>query len=173
MKAIEAVDLTYRKLEEQGLRGWTVRLSKAKGSLGHCEHSNKTIALSRHWLAVLDDEEIINTIIHEVAHAIAGYKAGHGPEWRRICLGMGGSATRTGGEGFKVESKYVGKCPGNHVSIQRHALSAAMKEDRFYCKACLADGLSVTEARLTWTHTATGEPIKSSVQTTNREVVFS
>ena len=33
--------------------------------------------------------EFRDTVLHEIAHAIAGLRAGHGPEWKRIAIMVG------------------------------------------------------------------------------------
>ena len=38
------------------------------------------------------ETSLVDVMRHELAHAIAGRKAAHGPEWQRVCKRIGGSA---------------------------------------------------------------------------------
>ena len=40
-------------------------------------------------------EALRNTFLHEVAHAVAGRGANHGPAWKRVHRALGGNAHRT------------------------------------------------------------------------------
>lgn len=68
---------------------WSFKWNKRIGALGLCSYRSKTIQLSTAWTAALPRKEVIDTILHEIAHAIAGHKAGHGYEWRQACIAIG------------------------------------------------------------------------------------
>jgi hypothetical protein len=64
----------------------------------HRSRGGKTESISiAKWLC--DDptlaEKAIDTLRHEVAHAIAGHAAGHGPAWRAACRMVGANPERT------------------------------------------------------------------------------
>ena len=64
--------------------GWTFQWDSAKRRAGACKYSRKTITISRHYVALNLSErpdDVIDTILHEIAHALAGWSAGHGPKW--------------------------------------------------------------------------------------------
>ena len=70
---------------DEGLDEWTFKYDKAKQRAGSCSHWNKQITLSRYLITEGNsDEEIMNTILHEVAHAIAPEAEHHGRVWRKI-----------------------------------------------------------------------------------------
>lgn len=72
----------------RGLSGWSVIFSRERKRLGSCNFSAKEIMISR--LVVKSDWAIaVDTAMHEVAHAIAGLFAGHGPAWKRVALELG------------------------------------------------------------------------------------
>lgn len=79
---------------EEGLEGWTFAFDDAKTRAGVCEFGPQVIRLSRVYVEHASFEEIENTILHEVAHAIAGFAAGHGPEWKRVARSIGCNAER-------------------------------------------------------------------------------
>ena len=84
----EAQDLAHTLFRQYGLYDWQFQVGKAKRRLGVCKYRSKTIEVSR-WVFELCPENVDNTVRHEVAHAIAGYKAGHGPEWKRVARELG------------------------------------------------------------------------------------
>lgn len=52
------------------------------------------ISLSRHWATRRPESDVRNTILHEIAHAIAGAAAGHGPKWKAAALAVGARPER-------------------------------------------------------------------------------
>ena len=83
--ADEARDL----LDRHGLEDWNLRFNGARGRLGECRFGRKLILLSRIHAAGGSDEQTTDTILHEIAHALAGPEAGHGPEWKAIAGKLG------------------------------------------------------------------------------------
>ena len=68
---------------------WTFGFDNAKTRGGQCNHTTKRITVSRHLASRFDDDEIHQVLLHEVAHAIAGPAAGHGPKWRSVARELG------------------------------------------------------------------------------------
>jgi predicted SprT family Zn-dependent metalloprotease len=72
--------------------------------------------VSRHLAARFDDDDIHQVLLHEVAHAIAGARAGHGPTWKSTAreLGYVGSRLHDGPIAEDL-APWVGTCPAGHV----------------------------------------------------------
>lgn len=96
--------LTYRPFL------WTFEWNTRKRAIGLCNYRNRTIHLSSFFVGKISDEEIKDTILHEIAHAIAyvQYNAtGHGHTWKRVCREIGANPTRCfSGEIKKNDSDY-------------------------------------------------------------------
>jgi hypothetical protein len=92
-----ALELLNTKLAEHGLaaRGWTGDLDSAVGRFGSCSHRRKRISLSRHLVAANRDEETLDTILHEIAHALTEPGEAHGAEWQRVAARLGARPDRT------------------------------------------------------------------------------
>lgn len=99
--------------------GWSFRFDNAKTRAGLTNFTKRTISVSRHLAVLWDDDEVHQTLLHEVAHALAGPQAGHGPRWRRIAdeLGYVGGRTHQG-EIASATAKWLGVCPSGHEHLR-------------------------------------------------------
>lgn len=98
---------------------WTFAFDNAKRRAGACDYTRKRITLSRYLSARYDDETNRQTILHEIAHALAGSDAGHGAHWKRIArdLGYTGGTTHHGETATEL-APWVGTCPAGHVAYR-------------------------------------------------------
>ncbi len=98
---------------------WTFVFDNAKTRAGLCNFTKKQISVSRHIALRSEDDDIHQVLLHEVAHAIAGPKAGHGAAWKRIAaeLGYEGGRTHDGPIAFEL-APWVGTCPNGHVTYR-------------------------------------------------------
>ena len=74
--------MAMRLMDAHGLTGWTFAFGEARRRLGHCHFQDRMIRISRTHALEGSEEQIRDTVLHEIAHAIAGYEAGHGPLWK-------------------------------------------------------------------------------------------
>ena len=96
MELNDARSLANRLLNEHGLsaKGWRFDFDNAR-RLGLCTYSTKTISISRHMAAAASIEDVEQTLLHEVAHALVGSGAGHGPLWKAKAASIGYLGKRT------------------------------------------------------------------------------
>ncbi|PPF75043.1 SprT-like domain-containing protein [Pseudoclavibacter sp. Z016] len=98
---------------------WSFGFDHAKKRAGACNFRDRRITVSRYLSARYDDDTVHQTLLHEVAHAVAGHKAGHGPEWKRIADELGYVGGRThDGEVATEFAKWVGVCPNGHEVLR-------------------------------------------------------
>jgi predicted SprT family Zn-dependent metalloprotease len=78
-------------LRKHGLAdaGWTFKWDNAKRRGGACHYNTRHISMSKTLVPMWTDAEVEQTLLHEVAHALAGYEAHHGPKWERIARDIG------------------------------------------------------------------------------------
>lgn len=96
--------------------GWTFAFDSAKTRAGLCNYTSRTISVSRYLASRYEDDEIHQVLLHEVAHAIAGTRAGHGPKWKAIAADLGYEGKRLhDGEIANELAPWVGSCPAGHV----------------------------------------------------------
>ena len=87
----EAQDLALEKMSLHGLttKGWTFSFNDANSYVGICYYSNKEIRLSRLYAQHASPEYVLDTILHEIAHALVGAGYGHGQVWRNKAREIG------------------------------------------------------------------------------------
>ena len=68
---------------------WTFRFDNAKTRAGLCNYTDRRISVSRYLAARYEDDEIHQVLLHEVAHAVAGARAAHGPRWKAVAARAG------------------------------------------------------------------------------------
>ncbi len=85
----DASELARYLMNLHELDVWTFVWDNAKRRAGQCRYRFKTISLSVHFVRRNSIEEVAETILHEIAHAIAGWEAGHGEAWKRVCRRIG------------------------------------------------------------------------------------
>jgi predicted SprT family Zn-dependent metalloprotease len=97
-------------------RSWSFGFDNAKTRAGLCNYTEKRITVSRYLASRYDDDEIHQVLLHEVAHAIAGTRAGHGPRWKAVAAELGYEGKRLHGGAIADElAPWVGTCPAGHV----------------------------------------------------------
>lgn len=105
---------------------WTFAFDNAKRRAGACDYARQRITLSRYLTARYDDETNRQTLLHEVAHALAGARAGHGAVWTRTARGLGytGGVTHHGETATEL-APWVGVCPAGHVAYRHRKTTRA------------------------------------------------
>lgn len=125
---------------DYGVRGYTVHVGRAQtGSWAHCDMTARRIVFSRKLLWC--DWVFANQIIlHEVAHAIAGASAGHGPTWKATARAMGyrlGAVVPYTDRVLGVH-QWVAVCAtGQHSAIR---YERAAEDGVLGCRPCLESG---------------------------------
>jgi predicted SprT family Zn-dependent metalloprotease len=131
----DAAHLAETLLSRHGLseRGWRFRFNRRKRAMGLCRYDAKHIELSIHFVASNSRAAIEDTLLHEIAHALAGQAAGHGAKWRHICRELGATPTRCG-EAAMPPGQWVATCPGCGSEHQRHRRPPSGYH--YACKQC-------------------------------------
>ena len=90
---------------------WTFGFDNAKRRAGLCDYERRRISVSRYLTARYDDDTNHQTLLHEVAHAIAGPGAGHGGRWKAVArdLGYVGGTTHDSGSKAKAPLRDVSR----------------------------------------------------------------
>jgi predicted SprT family Zn-dependent metalloprotease len=79
---------------------------------GSCNYRTRTISVSRHLTELNTWEDVANTVFHEIAHGLAGKRAGHGRPWKLHADSIGCTAERCydANAVIAVPKKFFGTC---------------------------------------------------------------
>ena len=98
---------------------WSFSFDHAKTRFGACDHTKRRITISRHLAELADDDDVHQVLLHEVAHAIAGARAGHSSTWLRVARDLGYEGGRTHNHPIPHDqAKWLGRCPNGHELIR-------------------------------------------------------
>jgi predicted SprT family Zn-dependent metalloprotease len=138
MNLYEAAHLARQLMCEHGLDaiGWTFSFDHARRRFGRCDYTNKRITLSRPLTFLNCIEEVRDTILHEIAHALAP-GAGHGARWRAMCRRVGARAVRCYDDQTVVApprraARWEIGCPGCDWWVPRHRRARR----KYVCATC-------------------------------------
>ena len=98
MDTQRAMERLKSGLDEHGLSalGWSAGWDRAQRRFGACWPQRKRITLSRVLTELNAEEQVYDTILRELAHALTFERHGrvrsHGPEWQAIARSLGASA---------------------------------------------------------------------------------
>ena len=142
----QARELATGLMARHRLAGWRLVFDGAKTRAGVCRSDRKEIGLSRTLIALYSPEQVTETVLHEIAHALVGPRHGHDRVWRAAAQRIGCSGKRCmPPDAPSVEGAWVGVCPAGHRTTA-HRRPVRVRS----CLDC-APRFDVT-AVYTWTH---------------------
>jgi len=115
------------------LEGWRFGFNRRKRSLGLCRYTEQRIELSAHFVAAHDEPAIRDVILHEIAHALAGHEAAHGPLWRAIAESIGARPERCG-EAQMPAGRWQAVCPACRQHYDR--IRRPRRRSKYICPKC-------------------------------------
>lgn len=81
-------------LKRHGLKGWRFAFDDATRRAGSCRFGTRTITLSRHLARNAPEAGILDTLLHEIAHALVGPRHHHDAVWHAKAIEIGSSGER-------------------------------------------------------------------------------
>ncbi len=126
-------------LREHGLaaQGWTFVWDYARKRGGQCNYSRKTISMSKYLVPLWDADQVRETLIHEVAHALCGPGYGHGRVWQLQARAIGFQRGTRTHSNETVPGRYLAICDHCGVEVMRkHRMSPAMRQGRHIHASC-------------------------------------
>jgi predicted SprT family Zn-dependent metalloprotease len=108
----EAAALARELMVSHAPTGWSFGFDNARRRFGLCSYRQKLITLSAPLTECNGVDEVRDTILHEIAHALAGPQAGHGYAWRAMARILGARPNRCyqPSEVVMVAGTYQAKC---------------------------------------------------------------
>lgn len=146
MELGEAFEMASGLVREHHLDGWRVEFDAAKRRAGVCRFAERVIGLSAPITRVHQEADVRDTVLHEIAHALAGPQHGHDAVWRRTALAIGCSGQRcVSSEAPRVQGAWIGVCSAGHVKDRHRRPERVMS-----CGEC-GSGFSVDHV-FEWTY---------------------
>jgi predicted SprT family Zn-dependent metalloprotease len=157
MEITLASKLARALMDHYHLTDWNLEFDRSVKRFGITKYNFKTIGLSKTLISLNTWDCVKITVLHEIAHALAGSLAGHSKFWQDICLAIGGDGEARYSANFSTterqviipEYRYQFICPTHGV------ISKALRKPRisYMCRRCRTT-LAVKDTR-------TGQTINS------------
>ena len=156
MKLRKIEKIAREMMDEHSLYDYKFEWMNAVRTFGNCNGHRKIIRLSIPLTKYeTNNERIINTILHEIAHAIdyneRGYSA-HDSTWRKIAKNIGCTGERCSSSSGVDKSKFmkwVVKCPSCDYKIYRARKTKRVSACNKCCKTH-NNGVYSDEYRFVW-----------------------
>lgn len=136
----QARDKALELMKQHGLleKGWKFGFDNAKRRNGACEYGIKTIWLSRHYVKLNTEELIVDTILHEIAHALTPDDRGHGRSWKLKCAEIGAMpvAVKRSMGVKQVEGAWKAECPNPECDFKVSRHRKPTSRARYSCNKC-------------------------------------
>jgi len=96
VKRIESIhELAIDLLQIHALKTWSFEFDHSTRRAGCCRYHDRTITLAFELARTGSDDDIRDTILHEIAHALVGRKHNHDAIWKAKAREIGCSGERT------------------------------------------------------------------------------
>ncbi len=133
MQLSDAENLARALMRQHGLAGWSYALNRRKRSLGLCRYTARRIELSVYFVLHHPEQQVREVILHEIAHALAGHAAAHGPRWRAICQTIGARPKRCS-DARMPAGRWNATCPACRRQYNR--IRRPFRNRRYNCPQC-------------------------------------
>ncbi len=126
---------------------WSFAFNRRRRALGICHFDDRRIELSSFFVVANSQAAVRDTLLHEIAHALAGPAAGHGPQWKNICIKIGAKPQRLDTQAAMPRGAWRATCQGCGHQHHRHRRPVARGE--YFCRSCGAERGRLQFARFT------------------------
>ena len=126
---------------------WRFRFETATARAGICRYTTRTIALSVSYVLRAPWDDVRDTLLHEIAHAIVGPGHAHDAVWQTAARRIGCTANRCSTLTHSLK-RWIGECPRCRDRWFRQRLTATVRQ-RSICPRC--------RSRIAWRINAHGE----------------
>jgi predicted SprT family Zn-dependent metalloprotease len=136
VQPIDAKLLAFELLARHGLIGWRFQFDHARRRFGSCRPGSKLITLSKPLTLLNSEQEVRDTLLHEIAHALTPGD-GHGAKWKARCIEIGAVPRRCYSESevaapARPPARYSLGCPACNWWVPRRRRISR----KLMCKSC-------------------------------------
>ncbi len=124
------LQMALELIKEHGLKKWRFKFDHSTRRAGCCNYRAKTLSISFDLARNASDEDIRDTILHEIAHALVGKKHNHDGIWKAKAREIGCSGERY--------HQLVFSPPRYHVTCENYCWThtAERRNHRLVCRTC-------------------------------------
>ncbi len=138
-KRLLTSNIAVELMQKHGLQGWCFAFNKNLRRAGVCFYpfggKPGRIELSVHYVELNDEDEIRDTILHEIAHALVGLNHGHDGVWKAKCVEIGARPERCyAGDGNMPKGRWQAHCGGCEKKFYRHRRPKRL--NGWHCTPC-------------------------------------
>ena len=124
-KNIWARRLALELMGRYQLHGWQFALNSNVRRAGVCFFPFRDrpgrLGLSVHFIERNAEEDVLDTILHEIAHALVGTGHGHDEVWKAKCREIGAKPEPCYGEEIDMpKGRWRARCPACQKEFHRH-----------------------------------------------------
>jgi predicted SprT family Zn-dependent metalloprotease len=134
--------LALELMARHGLSGWSFGFNRRKRTLGLCLYAQQAIELSIYFVDRNSTDEVRDTILHEIAHALVGPGHAHDAVWKAKALEVGARPQRCGAAEMP-EGRWRARCPACGQGFSRHRRPERL--GGWFCRPCGPE-----RGKLTW-----------------------
>ena len=118
-------------------QGWRIQWGNSRSAAGRCKYREKVLQFSSPITALVSNEEFIDTVLHEIAHALTP-GAKHSNVWKSKYREIGGTGDRTwsDAEVQAAVAKWVIKCSMCDVKIYRNRVTQSLRNPGAHHTRC-------------------------------------
>jgi len=127
----------YELFRRYKLVGWRFGFANTGRRLGVCKFRKCLIQLQTYYAEHNPPAEVMETVLHEIAHALAGPKHGHDAVWQSIARSIGCKdikAVSTDPDIITKPGKYQARCLNCDKTYSLHRKPGI--SSRHYCRRC-------------------------------------
>jgi len=129
MTRTEMKRFAEQKIAEYLKADWRVVWLNSKNKHGHCNSRKRELAFSR-YAVTLPEEEQVDLVLHELAHALDYERRGrsaHDYAWKSVCLEVGAKPQRVASVEMDVPFKYTVHCVQCGKEYLRHRITRGVR----------------------------------------------
>lgn len=126
-----------QELKKHGLHGWKFGLSNTRRRLGVCKYRVKRIEIAEYYARHSPPESVLDTLLHEIAHAIAGPAAKHSPRWKAVAVRLGATpkSCETSGQAVVQPGDWQATCSSCRKTVHLYRRPRSLTGYRCRCEA--------------------------------------
>ena len=136
MNLKDVTTLVEDVFKKHNLTDWKFTFSTSKRAFGDCNSYFKKIRLSKVLCELNEEKHVIDSLMHEIAHALVGVKQRHNVIWKLKCREIGANPERcySSKDVIMPPAKHIYRCPGCGKDFNYNRL---LKEhNRTACAIC-------------------------------------